>query len=158
MQVSPPAELQTTLHDEVAEPCSLAEAAGTSELQEATQEAVEGVTAAAQAALERAAFTARRLQRQQTRARYASWRQFLQGRAWRERGGTHCRAMCREQSTYKFAAILASTGVTAMAISAVYFRFTWHMRDGAEFPTLEAAATLLLTFGGVVRAALLRGQ
>ena len=58
---------------------------------------------------------------------------------------------CREQTTYKFAAILASTGVTAMAITAVYFRFTWHMRDGAEFPVLEAAATLLLTFGGVVR-------
>ena len=46
------------------------------------------------------------------------------------------------------AAILASTGVTAMAITAVYFRFTWHMRDGADFPMLEAAATLLLTFGG----------
>ena len=57
----------------------------------------------------------------------------------------------REQSTYKFAAILASTGVTAMAITAVYFRFTWHMRDGADFPTAEAAATLCLTFGGVVR-------
>ena len=64
----------------------------------------------------------------------------------------------REQSTYKFAAILASTGVTAMAISAVYFRFTWHIRDGADFPTLEAAATLLLTFGGVVRAALSHDQ
>ena len=38
-----------------------------------------------------------------------------------------------------------------MAITAVYFRFMWHMRDGAEFPVLEAAATLLLTFGGVVR-------
>ena len=72
--------------------------------------------------------------------------------------GEQCRNMSRawrrEQSTYKFAAILASTGVTAMAISAVYFRFTWHMRDGADFPTLEAAATLLLTFGGVVRPAL----
>ena len=57
---------------------------------------------------------------------------------------------CREQTTYKVAAIAASAGVTAMAISAVYFRFTWNMRDGSEFPMLEAAATLLLTFGGVV--------
>ncbi len=39
-----------------------------------------------------------------------------------------------------------------MAITAVHFRFTWNMRDGVDFPTLEAAATLLLTFGGVVRA------
>lgn len=38
-----------------------------------------------------------------------------------------------------------------MAICAVYFRFTWNMRDGSEFPMLEAGATLLLTFGGVVR-------
>jgi hypothetical protein len=38
-----------------------------------------------------------------------------------------------------------------MAITAVYFRFTWHMRDGADFPMAEAAATLCLTFGGVVR-------
>ena len=37
-----------------------------------------------------------------------------------------------------------------MAISAVYFRFTWHIREGSQFPMLEAAATLLLTFGGVV--------
>ena len=42
-----------------------------------------------------------------------------------------------------------------MAISAVYFRFTWHMRNGSEFPMLEAAACLLLTFGGVVRFTLL---
>jgi membrane associated rhomboid family serine protease len=59
--------------------------------------------------------------------------------------------MCREQATYRAAAIMASTGVTAMAIAAVYLRFTWHMRDNTEFPTLEAAATLLLTLGGVVR-------
>ena len=58
---------------------------------------------------------------------------------------------CREQTTYKLAAIVASSGVTAMAISAVYFRFSWHMQNGSEFPMLEAAATLLLTFGGVVR-------
>ena len=43
-----------------------------------------------------------------------------------------------------------------MAICAVNFRFTWHARDGSEFPMLEAAATLLLTFGGVVRLMLLQ--
>ena len=52
--------------------------------------------------------------------------------------------------TYKVSAIAASVGVTALAIAAVYYRFSWHMRDGAEFPTLEAVATLLLTIGGVV--------
>jgi len=56
----------------------------------------------------------------------------------------------REQMTYKVSAIAASVGVTALAIAAVYYRFSWHMRDGAEFPTLEAVATLLLTIGGVV--------
>lgn len=50
---------------------------------------------------------------------------------------------------------MASTGVTAMAISAIWFRFTWNMRDGSDFPVLEAAATLLLTFGGVVSSAVL---
>lgn len=59
--------------------------------------------------------------------------------------------MHREQSTYKFAAVAATTGITAMAITAVYLRFTWHIKEGADFPMLEAAATLLLTFGGVVR-------
>ena len=60
---------------------------------------------------------------------------------------------CREQMTYKVSAIAASVGVTALAIAAVYYRFSWHMRDGAEFPTIEAIATLLLTVGGVVRTA-----
>ena len=52
---------------------------------------------------------------------------------------------------YKMAAIMASTGITAMAICAIHFRFTWHMRNGTDFPSVEAAATFLLTFGGVVR-------
>ena len=57
----------------------------------------------------------------------------------------------REQMTYKVSAIAASIGVTALAIAAVHYRFSWHIRDGADFPTLEALATLLLTVGGVVR-------
>jgi len=56
----------------------------------------------------------------------------------------------REQMTYKVSAIAASIGVTALAIAAVHYRFSWHVRDGADFPTLEAVATLLLTVGGVV--------
>ena len=54
--------------------------------------------------------------------------------------------------TYKVSAIAASVGVTALAIAAVHYRFSWHIRDGAEFPIAEAVATLLLTVGGVVRA------
>ena len=53
--------------------------------------------------------------------------------------------------TYKVSAIAASVGVTALAIAAVHYRFSWHIRDGAEFPIAEAVATLLLTVGGVVR-------
>ena len=53
--------------------------------------------------------------------------------------------------TYKVSAIAASVGVTALAIAAVHYRFSWHIRDGAEIPIAEAVATLLLTVGGVVR-------
>ena len=41
-------------------------------------------------------------------------------------------------------------GVTTLAVCAVYYRFSWHMRDGGDFPYLEALATFLLTIGGVV--------
>ncbi|BDA45578.1 beta-carotene 3-hydroxylase, chloroplastic (Fragment) [Coccomyxa sp. Obi] len=98
--------------------------AGSSGVQDAVSGTAQDVTAALQTAAKDTMLAARRLERQQSRA--------------------------REQTTYKIAAIAASTGVTAMAITAVYFRFTWNMRDGVDFPTLEAAATLLLTFGGVV--------
>ena len=53
---------------------------------------------------------------------------------------------------YKFAALAATGGVTAAAIVAVHYRFTWQLvSSGAHFSSLEAALTLLLTFGGVVR-------
>ena len=58
--------------------------------------------------------------------------------------------LCRQQTIYKVSAIAASLGVTALAIAAVHYRFSWHAREGGAFPTLEACATLLLTIGGVV--------
>jgi beta-carotene 3-hydroxylase len=58
---------------------------------------------------------------------------------------------CRHQLTYKVAAISASLGVTSLAVLAVHYRFAWHINNGGEFPFLEAALTMLLTFGGVVR-------
>lgn len=58
--------------------------------------------------------------------------------------------ICRHQLTYKIAAISASLGVTSLAILAVHYRFAWHMDNGGEVPWLEAACTILLTFGGVV--------
>jgi len=66
-------------------------------------------------------------------------------------GGAEKRAH-GEQGTddVQVSAIAASIGVTALAIAAVHYRFSWHVRDGADFPTLEAVATLLLTVGGVV--------
>ena len=57
---------------------------------------------------------------------------------------------CRHQLTYKIAAISASLGVTSLAILAVHYRFAWHMENGGDVPWAEAAATILLTFGGVV--------
>ena len=58
--------------------------------------------------------------------------------------------LCRHQLTYKFAAIGASLGVTALAICAVHYRFAWHMQNGGDVPWAEAVLTILLTFGGVV--------
>ena len=58
---------------------------------------------------------------------------------------------CREQTVYKLSAIAASTAVIALAVAAVHYRFTWHMKQGHEFPTAEALATFCLTIGGIVR-------
>ena len=52
---------------------------------------------------------------------------------------------------YRFAALAATGGVTAAAIVAVHYRFTWQLASsGAHFSSLEAGLTLLLTLGGVV--------
>jgi beta-carotene 3-hydroxylase len=47
------------------------------------------------------------------------------------------------------AAIAATVGVTSLAIVAVHFRFAFS-RDGADVPTSEAVATMLLVLGGAV--------
>ena len=55
-----------------------------------------------------------------------------------------------EQATYRVAAIAATVGFFAVAAAAVHARFSWHRPDG-DVPPVEAAATLLLALGGVVR-------
>lgn len=59
---------------------------------------------------------------------------------------------CRHQLTYKVAAMSASLGITALAVAAVHYRYAWHIRNGGEVPITEAVCTILLVFGGVVRA------
>ncbi|KAG1657316.1 hypothetical protein FOA52_008044 [Chlamydomonas sp. UWO 241] len=57
----------------------------------------------------------------------------------------------REQASYQLAAIAASSGVTALAIMATYFRFQWHMEEvgvEATLPLAEVFATLSLVAGG----------
>lgn len=53
----------------------------------------------------------------------------------------------REQMTYQFAAIAATTLITATAGFATYYRIVWHLSNGDAFPYLELAATLALTAG-----------
>ncbi len=56
----------------------------------------------------------------------------------------------REQTSYQWSAIAASTGITTIALAAVYLRFQWHMVDDGSLPWLDMAATCLLVGGGVV--------
>ncbi|KAI7837698.1 hypothetical protein COHA_008491 [Chlorella ohadii] len=53
----------------------------------------------------------------------------------------------REQVTYQLAAIAATTGITATAGFATYYRIMLHMADGQPFPYLDLACTLLLAAG-----------
>uniref|UniRef100_A0A7S0S1S3 beta-carotene 3-hydroxylase n=1 Tax=Chlamydomonas leiostraca TaxID=1034604 RepID=A0A7S0S1S3_9CHLO len=55
----------------------------------------------------------------------------------------------REQSTYKYAAIAATAGVTGIAVLTTWLRFYWHLRDDGVMPWGELAATLSLVAGGV---------
>lgn len=54
-----------------------------------------------------------------------------------------------EQASYQMSALLATSGVMALAICATYWRFSWHMRADSESAWIEMACTLLLVFGGV---------
>ena len=56
----------------------------------------------------------------------------------------------REQLVYKFSAIAATVGIVALAAFAVHARFSW-MREEGDVPATEAAATMLLALGGMVR-------
>ncbi|KAL4447817.1 hypothetical protein ABPG75_005036 [Micractinium tetrahymenae] len=53
----------------------------------------------------------------------------------------------REQVIYQFAAVAATTLITATAGFATYYRIVWHLSNGDAFPYLELAATLALCAG-----------
>ena len=52
--------------------------------------------------------------------------------------------------SYQASAVAASCAVTALAVSATWLRFSWHMQDGSAFPVPEFLATLSLVAGGAV--------
>ncbi|XP_021285832.1 beta-carotene 3-hydroxylase 1, chloroplastic-like [Herrania umbratica] len=54
-----------------------------------------------------------------------------------------------ERTTYLVAATLSSLGISAMAVMAVYYRFSWQM-EGGEVPLLELAGTFALSVGAAV--------
>jgi beta-carotene 3-hydroxylase len=56
----------------------------------------------------------------------------------------------REQASYQFAALAATTGIVALATFATYYRIAWHLDHDDMFPYLELASTLLLVAGGMV--------
>mmetsp|Transcript_6464 Transcript_6464/g.12801 ORF Transcript_6464/g.12801 Transcript_6464/m.12801 type:complete len:304 (+) Transcript_6464:57-968(+) len=56
----------------------------------------------------------------------------------------------RERATYQFAAVAASTLVIFLAICATYYRISWHLDHGEDFPYEELCGTLLLCLGGMV--------
>lgn len=57
---------------------------------------------------------------------------------------------CSEQTVYKLSAVVASVGVSALAVSAIYYKFALQS-EGGSFPTLDAVCTAALTLGGIVR-------
>lgn len=56
----------------------------------------------------------------------------------------------RERATYQFAAVAASTLVIFLAICGTYYRISWHLDHGEDFPYEELCGTLLLCLGGMV--------
>jgi beta-carotene 3-hydroxylase len=56
----------------------------------------------------------------------------------------------QQRATYQIAAIAASSLVVSLAIFATYYRISWHLNHGDEFPYEELASTLLLVMGGMV--------
>jgi len=58
----------------------------------------------------------------------------------------------QEQLVYQLSAIAASTGITALTVAAVYYKFHFALPHGAPFPWLDMMGTLALTVGGAVSA------
>ncbi|EFJ12773.1 hypothetical protein SELMODRAFT_14977, partial [Selaginella moellendorffii] len=54
-----------------------------------------------------------------------------------------------ERSTYLFAAVASTVGITTLAAASVYYRFVWQMQVG-EVPVLEMFGTFSLAFGAAV--------
>lgn len=54
-----------------------------------------------------------------------------------------------ERTTYLFAAIASTVGITFLSAGAVYYRFAWHTK-GAEIPLSEMFGTFSLAFGASV--------
>ncbi|GAU32357.1 hypothetical protein TSUD_44000 [Trifolium subterraneum] len=52
-----------------------------------------------------------------------------------------------QRLTYLVAAIMSSSGVTSMAILAVYYRFSWQMEGSGEVPWAELFGTFALSVG-----------
>ncbi len=75
-------------------------------------------------------------------------------RQWREGRLARAAARAREQSTYQYAAIAATVGVSSLAVLATYYRIARHLVQEEAFPYMELSSTLLLVMGGMVRALL----
>ncbi|XP_058085210.1 beta-carotene hydroxylase 2, chloroplastic-like isoform X2 [Magnolia sinica] len=54
-----------------------------------------------------------------------------------------------ERSTYLIAAIMSSLGITSMAVTAVYYRFSWQFQGGV-IPVSEMFGTFALSVGAAV--------
>lgn len=57
--------------------------------------------------------------------------------------------VCRQQLTYQVSAIAATTGVSALAILATYYKFSLMTAPDSPFPWLDMVGTLALVIGGV---------
>ncbi|XP_024515817.1 beta-carotene hydroxylase 2, chloroplastic [Selaginella moellendorffii] len=55
-----------------------------------------------------------------------------------------------ERSTYLFAAVASTVGITTLAAASVYYRFVWQMQGSGEVPVLEMFGTFSLAFGAAV--------
>ncbi|KAI6702085.1 hypothetical protein NL676_011221 [Syzygium grande] len=54
-----------------------------------------------------------------------------------------------ERHTYLVAAIMSSLGISSMAATSVYYRFSWQM-EGGDFPIVEMFGTFALSVGAAV--------